>query len=235
MKDWYCICGNFVRDRRFCPRCKFVRFKLDSSPVFDYWGIRVGVLSNGLPFNIPMNYLSAHVLSTDQTGTGKTRFAMNLVVNTENYESSHKIRIMVVDVEGEWKNIIPKLKDGVEYYSVDKNLKINPFDLGDPAMIRELFRETVFKGIEKEYVDLLAQMNFVLQDAINESHNMEELIRNIKNYDNQKLTALSKTKTALLVRLDPFMRSPLKEIFFCKRIYQSILEKEKQNNYSNKI
>ncbi|MGI0102706.1 MAG: helicase HerA domain-containing protein [Nitrosotalea sp.] len=217
MKDWYCICGNFVRDRRFCPRCKFVRFRLDNSPLLDYWGVNVGSLSNGLPFNFPLNYLSEHVLITGQTGTGKTRFAMNLVVKSENYESTHKIRIMVVDVEGEWKNIIPKLKSDTEYYSVDKNLKINPFDLGDPALIRELMRETIFKGIEKEYVDLSAQMNFVLQEAINESKNMEELIRNIKSYDKQKLSAIEKTKTALLVRLDPFMRSPLKEIFYCKK------------------
>jgi hypothetical protein len=128
-----------------------------------------------------------------------------------------KIKLLIVDVEGEWKNIIPKLKGKTEYFAVDKNLKINPFDLGDPALIRELMRETIFKGIEKEYVDLSAQMNFVLQETINESKSIEELIHNIKSYDKQKLTALDKTKTALLVRLDPFMRSPLKEIFFCKK------------------
>ncbi|MDE1764954.1 MAG: DUF87 domain-containing protein [Thaumarchaeota archaeon] len=217
MKDWYCICGNFVRERRFCPKCKLVRFRIENSPILDYWGLNVGELSNGLPFNFPVNYLSEHLLITGQTGTGKTRFAMNLAVKIENHVSTHPIRLLVVDVEGEWKNIIPKMKNLTEYFSVDKNLKINPFDLGDPALIRELFRETVFKGIEKEYVDLSAQMNFVLQEAINESHNMEEVIRNIKNYNKQKLTALDKTKTALLVRLDPFMRSPLKEIFFCKK------------------
>ncbi|HJT10261.1 MAG TPA: ATP-binding protein [Candidatus Nitrosotalea sp.] len=215
--NWYCICGNFVREKRFCPRCKLVRFRIENSPILDYWGLNVGELSNGLPFNFPINYLSGHVLVTGQTGTGKTRFAMNLAVKTENHVSIHPIKLLVVDVEGEWKNIIPKMKNWTEYFSVDKNLKINPFDLGDPALIRELFRETIFKGIEKEYVDLSAQMNFVLQEAINESHSMEELIRNIKDYNKQKLTALDKTKTALLVRLDPFMRSPLKEIFFCKK------------------
>lgn len=215
--QWYCICGNFVRDRRFCPRCKLMRFKLENSPVLDYWGLKVGILSNGLPFNFPVHYLTNHLLVTGQTGSGKTRFAMNLAVKTENYNSVHGIKLLVIDVEGEWKNIIPKMKSWTEYFAVDKNLKINPFDLGDPALIRELMRETVFKGIEKEYVDLSAQMNFVLQETINESKNMEELIKNIKSYDRQKLTGLDKTKTALLVRLDPFMRSPLKEIFFCKK------------------
>jgi hypothetical protein len=123
----------------------------------------------------------------------------------ENHISINPIKLLIIDIEGEWKNIISKLKNRTEYFAVDKNLKINPFDLDDPALIRELMRETVFKGIEKEYVDLSVQMNFVLQDAISESRNMEELIRNIKNYSKQKLTSLEKTKTALLVRLDPFM------------------------------
>lgn len=217
MVRWYCICGNFVRDKRFCPRCKYFRFRIENSPILDYWGLRVGSLSNGLPFNFPVNFLTTHVLVNGQTGTGKTRFAMNLAVKAANYESFQKIKLLVVDVEGEWKNIIPKLKGQTEYFAVDKNLKINPFDLGDPALIRELMRETVFKGIEKEYVDLSAQMNFVLQETISESHSIDELIRNIKSYDRQKLTALDKTKTALLVRLDPFMRSPLKEIFLCNK------------------
>lgn len=215
--NWVCICGNFVREKRFCPRCKLMRFRLDNSPILDYWDLRVGSVSNGLPFNFPVNYLTSHTLISGQTGTGKTRFAMSLAVKAENHISIQKIKVLIVDVEGEWKNIIPKLKGKTEYFAVDKNLKINPFDLGDPALIRELMRETIFKGIEKEYVDLSAQMNFVLQETINESKSIEELIQNIKSYDKQKLTALDKTKTALLVRLDPFMRSPLKEIFFCKK------------------
>jgi hypothetical protein len=217
MGNWTCLCGRFVRDKRFCPRCKLVRFRLENSPILDYWGEKLGVLSDGLPFNFPVNYISEHILISGQTGTGKSRFAMNLAVKMENRVSIQPIKLLIIDIEGEWKNIIPKLKNMIEYFAVDKNLKINPFDLGDPALIRELMRETVFKGIEKEYVDLSAQMNFVLQETISESKNMEELIRNIKNYSKQKLTALEKTKTALLVRLDPFMRSPLKEIFFCKR------------------
>ena len=217
MVSWYCICGNFVRDKRFCPRCKYFRFRIENSPILDYWGLKVGTLSNGLPFNFPVNFLTTHILVSGQTGTGKTRFAMNLAVKAANYESFQKIKLLIVDVEGEWKNIIPKLKGQTEYFAVDKNLKINPFDLGDPALIRELMRETVFKGIEKEYVDLSAQMNFVLQETISESHSIDELIRNIKSYDRQKLTALDKTKTALIVRLDPFMRSPLKEIFLCNK------------------
>lgn len=192
-----------------------MRFRLDNSPILDYWGLKVGELSNGLPFNFPLNLLTNHVLISGQTGTGKTRFAMNLAVHSEN--ESNKIKLLIIDVEGEWKNIIPKLKSKTEYFTVDKNLKINPFDLDDPALIRELMRETIFKGIEKEYIDLSAQMNFVLQETISQSRSIEELIQNIKAYDKQKLTALDKTKTALLVRLDPFMRSPLKEIFFCKK------------------
>lgn len=217
MHDWACICGNYVRDKRFCPRCKLVRFRLENGPILDYWGVRLGQISDGLPFNFPIDLLTNHVLISGQTGTGKTRAAMNLAVKSENLQSPQRMNLLIIDIEGEWRKIIPKLKNNVEYFAVDKNLKINPFDLGDPALIRELMRETVFKGIEKEYVDLSAQMSFVLQETISESKSMEDLMQNIKNYERQKLTGLDKTKTALLVRLDPFMRSPLKEIFFCKK------------------
>jgi len=229
MNTWYCMCGNLVRDRRFCPRCKLMRFRLETPMILDYFGMCVGSVADGLPFNFPVNYLAEHVLITGQTGTGKSRFAMNLATKSANYSSLQKIRLLVIDVEGEWRNIIPKLKGGAEYFAVDRNLKINPFDLGDPGLVRELMRETVFKGIEKEYMDLSAQMNFVLQETIAESKNMEELIRNIKNYDRQKLTALDKTKTALLVRLDPFMRSPLKEIFLCKKSNPDFSRLDEQN------
>jgi hypothetical protein len=206
-----------------------MRFSLENSPILDYWGLNVGEVSNGLPFNFPVNYLTSHTLITGQTGTGKTRFAMNLAVRAENYVSIQKIRLLVIDVEGEWKNIIPELKGRTEYFAVDKNLKINPFDLGDPALIRDLMRETIFRGIEKEYVDLSAQMNFVLQETIGESKNIEELVQNVRSYNRQKLTALDKTKTALIVRLDPFLRSPLKEIFLCKKSNPDFSRLDEQN------
>lgn len=193
-----------------------MRFRLDRAEFLDYYGFRVGRLPNGLPFNLPINYLSSHILIAGQTGTGKTRFAMKLVVEVENYQSIQRPKLLIVDVEGEWKNIIPLLKGRVEYYDVASNLRINPFDLGDPALVRDLLRETVFKGIEKEYSDLSAQMIYVLQEAIGKSRNMADLVGNIQNYDGQ-LNSLEKTKTALMVRLDPFLRSPLKEIFFCRK------------------
>lgn len=211
--NWQCICGNFVRGKRYCPRCQIVRFRLENSPILDYWGMKLGTTAEGLPFNLPSDLLTKHTMISGQTGSGKTRFSMNLVSKVE--KSGPKI--LIIDVEGEWKNIIPNLRKATTYCAVGKNLRINPFDLKDPGLIRELFRETVFKGIEKEYTDLSAQMNLVLQETINESNNIEELIHNIKSYDRQKLTALQKTKTALLVRLDPFLRSPLKEIFLCTK------------------
>ena len=193
-----------------------MRFRLDRAEFLDYYGFRVGSLSNGLPFNLPINYISSHVLVAGQTGTGKTRFAMKLAMEAENYQSIQKVKLLIVDVEGEWKNIIPLLKERTEYYDVAFNLRINPFDLRDPALVRDLLKETVFKGIEKEYSDLSAQMTFVLQEAIGKSSNMAELVCNIQNYDG-KLNSVDKTKTALMVRLDPFLRSPLKEIFFCDK------------------
>ncbi len=190
-----------------------LRFRLENSPILDYWGMKLGRTAEGLPFNLPCDILTKHTIISGQTGSGKTRFAMNLVTKAEKSNT----KILIIDVEGEWKNIISNLHKETKYCAVGKNLRINPFDLKDPGLIKELMRETVFKGIEKEYSDLSAQMNFVLQETIHESNTIEELIKNIKSYDKQKLTALQKTKTALLVRLDPFLRTPLKEIFLCTK------------------
>jgi len=215
--NWNCICGNFVKEKRFCSRCKLVRFDVKRDVVLCYDGLHLGNLHSGIPFAFPVNFLSNHLLVTGQTGTGKSRFAMGFAIKAENHPLPVPIKVLIIDVEGEWKNIIPQLKQKTEYYSVDTNLRINPFDLQDPALIRELMRETVFKGIEKEYIDLSAQMNFVLQETIRESRSMADLVQKIKTYHNHKLTNLEKTRTALLVRLDPFLRSPLKEIFLAEK------------------
>jgi energy-coupling factor transporter ATP-binding protein EcfA2 len=208
------LCGRLNDGKRFCTYCRTMNFELERTEVLAYSGPVIGSFKDGMPFIFPVNLLSTHVVISGQTGTGKSRLAMLLAKEVENQSSNQKL--LVIDIEGEWSGLDPMLKGKTEYYDVASNLRINPFDLDDPGLIRELFRETVFKGIEKEYVDLSAQMNFVLQDAISESRNMEELIHNIRFYNKQKLTGLDKTKTALLVRLDPFTRSPLKEIFFCK-------------------
>jgi len=215
--NWQCLCGNFVKEKRFCSRCKIVRFNVKRDVILCYNGLDLGDLANGVPFAFPINYLSNHVLVTGQTGTGKSRLAMGLAIKAENHPLPVPIKLLIIDVEGEWKNIIPQLKKKTEYYSVDSNLRINPFDLQDPALIRELMRETVFKGIEKEYIDLSAQMNFVLQETIRESRSMADLVQKIKTYHNHKLTNIEKTRTALLVRLDPFLRSPLNEIFLAEK------------------
>lgn len=210
------MCGTLVKDRRFCPRCKWARFDIRQQTLLTYSGCHVGILEGGLPFLFPPDALASHMMIVGQTGTGKTRFAQSLITEIQNYLSLQPIRLLIIDIEGTYSGIIPYLKGNVDYYDVN-SIRINPFDLKDPALIRELFRESVFKGIEEEFVDLSAQMQFVLQEAIAESSNMMELIDNIRNYSKRRLTSIEKTKTALMVRLDPFLRSPLKEIFMCRK------------------
>ncbi len=192
-------------------------FNINNVTLISYFGVELGTFSNDLPFIFPPDRLSSHTAVLGQTGTGKTRLAMALAAKSENYPMPVPLKLLVIDVEGEWKGIIPHLRSGAEYYAIDRNFRINPFDLNDHGLIRELLRETVFKGIEKEYVDLSAQMNYVLNEVIPESHSMPELIQNVRDYNREKLTNLERTKTALKVRLDPFMRSPLKEIFGARK------------------
>jgi len=90
-------------------------------------GILLGYLSNGKSLHLPSSCFGYHFAFYGVTGSGKTRLAMKLAIEAEN----SGLRLIILDVEGEWKNIIPYLKSKTEYYATEKNLKVNPFELGD--------------------------------------------------------------------------------------------------------
>lgn len=71
-------------------------------------------------------YFGFHFAFYGVTGTGN-RAAMNLAINSEN----KGLCLRILDVEGEWKRIIPKLKKETIYYDSGFNLKANHFDLND--------------------------------------------------------------------------------------------------------
>ena len=50
---------------------------------------------------------------------------MNLAIKAEN----EGLCLRILDVEGEWKKIIPQLTKETVYYDSEYNLKVNPFDL----------------------------------------------------------------------------------------------------------
>lgn len=215
-----CItCGRLTQGQTgFCSFC--------DSPLMDFLhsprpqevskGVFLGHLLDKNPFHIAADYFGYHFAFYGVTGSGKTRLAMKLAIEAEN----SGIKLNILDIEGEWKNLIPYFKGHTEYYATERNLKINPFDLGDIGLIRLLLKETIFKGIEVEYQELSPQMNYVLDKCILKSKSIPELIENVAYYQGEdlpfKLVNLDRTKTALLVRLEPYKTNPaLKEIFYC--------------------
>jgi len=177
--------------------------------------ILLGYLSNGKEFHLPLNQLGYHFSFFGVTGSGKTRLAMKLAIEAEN----RGMKLLILDIEGEWKNIIPYLAGKTEYYEVETNLKVNPFDIGDIGLARHLLKETIFKGIEVEYRDLSPQMNYVFDKCLEKSMNIPELLDNIVYFQPElpfKLSNLDRTKTALVVRLEPYRTNRvLKDIFYC--------------------
>jgi len=211
-------CGRLTQSRGFCSFC--------NSPLMDFLhspkpkevsrGIFLGYLSNRKPFHLSLDQFGYHFAFYGVTGSGKTRLAMKLAIEAEN----SGIKLIILDVEGEWKNIIPLLKGKTEYYTTYRNLKVNPFDLNDIGIVRLLLKETIFKGIEVEYRELSPQMNYVLDKCILKSKSIPELIDSVTDYQGDdlpfKLVNLDRTKTALLVRLEPYRTNhALKEIFHC--------------------
>lgn len=152
------------------------------------------------------------------TGSRKTSLARKLAIDAEN----SGIKLLVLDPEGEWKDIIPRLKGKTDYYAATRNLKINPFDLKDKQLIRILLKETVLKGIQTEFWDLSPQMNYVLDTCIEKSDSIPELIDNVSYFQSDdlpfNLAGLERTKTALLVRLLPYKNNEMiREIFYCDK------------------
>lgn len=212
-------CGRLTQGQTgFCSFCDspLIGFLRSPKPQQVSKGLFLGYLSGGSSFHLPTDYFGYHFAFYGVTGSGKTRLAMKLAIEAEN----SGINLIILDVEGEWKNLIPHFKEKTEYYATERNLKVNPFDLGDIGLIKFLLKETIFKGIEVEYQELSPQMNYVLDKCILKSRSIPELIDNVTYYQDEhlpfELVNLNRTKTALLVRLEPYQTNPaLKDIFYC--------------------
>src|SRR2546428_2507467 len=203
-------------DRGLCTYCStpLPNFLHSPEPQQVSNGVHLGYLHEGGEFRIPLSQFGFHFAFYGATGNGKTREAMKLAIEAEN----SGIKLLILDVEGEWKNIIPEFKAPTEYYAPNSNLRINPYDLNDYGLVKLLLRETIFRGIEIEYQEISPQMNYVLDKCIQDSTSIPTLLDNIASYadDNLpfKLMNLDRTKTALLVRLEPYRSNPvLNEIF----------------------
>jgi len=178
-------------------------------------GLHLGFLSDGNDFRIPLSHFGFPFAFFGATGGGKTREAMKLAIESE----KSGLKLLILDVEGEWKNIIPQFKGETQYYAADHNLKINPYDLNDYGLVKALLKETIFKGIEVEYQDISPEMNYVLDRCIQKSTSIPELIDNVISYEEDnlpfELVNLDRRKTALLVRLEPYRSNPaLNDIFY---------------------
>lgn len=97
---------------------------------------------------------------------------MNLAINAEN----EGLCLRILDVEGEWRKIIPRLKKETIYYESESNLKVNPFDLNDPGLTLLILKEMIFVGMEHEYKELSPQMNYVLSKCVLQSRSVPDLI-----------------------------------------------------------
>jgi hypothetical protein len=204
-------CGRVSPEREFCIHC---HMPLAMDPPKTAEGVPLGSIEDGELFRLPLRYYGLHFAFYGVTGTGKTRSAMNLAIRSEN----EGLNLRVIDIEGEWKNIIPQLKKETLYFDIDSNLKVNPFDLQDPGLTKLLLMETVFRGMDTEYRDISPQMNFLLDKCILASRSIPQLIENIITYKPNlefPLRNLDMTRTALLTRLNPFRDNPvLRSIFY---------------------
>jgi len=206
-------CGRLSVEAMFCRFCHARMIHSNSNPMPAGDGIYLGD-ADGSAFNLPINpYFGYHFAFYGVTGTGKSRAAMNLAIRAENAG----LCLRILDVEGEWKKIIPKLEKETLYYDSACSLKVNPFELNDLGLTLLILKETIFMGME-EYKELSPQMNYILGKCILESKNIPELIDKMTFYKPDlpfSLPNINSTKAALLTRLNPFKDNPiLRKIFY---------------------
>lgn len=207
-------CGRVTPEREFCIFC---HMPIQTDPPETKKGVTLGCMEDGKVFRIPLKHFGSHFAFYGVTGSGKTRAAMKLAIESER----QGLNLRIIDIEGEWKNLIPRFEKKTVYYDSDNNLRINPFDLNDLALTKTLLRETIFQGIENEYSELSPQMNFLLDKCLLISRSIPQLIENVIKHNPEShfpLRNLDLTRTALLTRLNPYRdNQAIRKIFYTKK------------------
>jgi len=99
MEENYVVClncGKVTPQREFCIYCHSPLLGAFEPPEPKEEGIYIGDTEKGA-FRLPLSCLAYHVAVYGVTGTGKTRFAMNLAIRAEN----SGLNLRILDVEGE--------------------------------------------------------------------------------------------------------------------------------------
>lgn len=220
----YFLCRNLEcgcpipEGQDFCDNCNCPSPLFLSPPGPDRIGsgVLLGYVEDGSEFRMRLDYI--HYALYGMTKTGKTTLAMKIAVEAEHAG----IRLLVIDPEGEWRNIVPLLKGKTEYYLSLSNLKVNPFELKDRGLVAMLLKETIFQQGRNDFYSFTPQMEAVLDECIGMSDSVPDLIENVRNATKDKLKTkvvnLEMTRAALLVRLRPLEENEsLRQIFYCDK------------------
>jgi hypothetical protein len=187
--------------------------------------VRIGRIMRGgtkkYNFSLPLKDLEKHMFICGSTGTGKSNFIQNFLIN---YTKYHETPFFLVEFKGEYHFLQEKLKDLIILWP-GENFSINIFDPLDANP--KIHAERVFDILKSgQFLDDSAeyspQMERVLIDILTEVcenknlQSWEGFEKNCKDYlDNKKteIPMLKQTLISLKNRIRRFSIGPIKAIF----------------------
>ncbi|MBN1215889.1 MAG: ATP-binding protein [Candidatus Lokiarchaeota archaeon] len=173
-------------------------------------------------FFLSMEDLEKHMFVCGSTGTGKSNFIQNFLLN---FKKENKIPFLLIEFKGEYVFLQKYIKNLI-IFKPGENFSINIFDSED--IDPEIHAERIFDILKSGYhfddtIEYTSQMQKVLIEILEEvckdknKHNWEGFYKECDIYmekNKREIPMINQTIISIKNRIRRLSKGPLKQIFF---------------------